>query len=351
MIMPRQIFRHDFDGSEPDPEPLRILNEAPPWRRFAQKNSFNGDFKTRKMDPEQARIGKTYQADEIEARLINAALALRRPLLISGHAGMGKSSLAYAVAWQLDLGNVLRWSITSHSTLKAALYEYDAVARLQDASLGKQGISTLNPQDVGSYITLGALGTALLSNGDGPYQPRVLLIDEIDKSDIDLPNDLLHVLEEGSFEVPEIARARLLDDVVRVRVSRSMSEVDIPANGVITCDDFPLVLMTTNGEREFSPAFRRRCLELTIPRPSREKLERIIRAQLEWDGQMDVKISELLNRFEERLRDEKFRLAVDQLLNGIYLSQSKADVDPTQHKLLLEAVFHSLTEQSNPSVS
>ena len=344
----RRIFRHDFNGTSPDPEPLRIANEPPPWRTFSRKTDVGGAFQLRLLADDQARRGRLYQTEENEAQMINAAFVLRRPLLITGHAGVGKTSLAYAVAWQLGLGNILRWSITSRSTLREALYEYDAIGRLQDASLQKSGVKGGDPQSIGHYITLGPLGTALLPNKSGPYYPRVLLIDEIDKSDIDLPNDLLHVLEEGTFEIPEVARYKHKhgDDTVRVRTWRGLETVDIPANGIVTCDDFPLVILTTNGEREFSPAFRRRCLEISIPRPGRDKLERIIRSQLNLQGELDGKVQQLLDVFDARMRDERFGLAVDQLLNAIYLTQSKADVDPIEHKSLLDTIYHSLTEQT-----
>lgn len=125
--------------------------------------------------------------------MVNAALYLRRPLLVTGNPGTGKTSLAYSVAYELDLGEVLYWPITTRTTLKDGLYNYDAVGRLQDAKL--------NPDDslnrIGKYITLGPLGTALLPS----ERPRVLLIDEIDKSDVDLPNDLLHVFENGEYTI------------------------------------------------------------------------------------------------------------------------------------------------------
>lgn len=344
----KKIFRSNFTQASPDPKPLKLANDPPPWRSFGKKSNLEGDFEQRIMDPEQMRRGQQYQAEELETQMVNAALVLRRPLLIAGFAGVGKTSLAYAVAWQLGLGNVLRWSITSRSTLKEALYEYDAIARLQDASLQKSGVVGASADDIGRYITLGPLGTALLPNKSGPYHPRVLLIDEIDKSDIDLPNDLLHVFEEGTFEIPEIARHKQKapeQTTISVRTWRSTATAEIPSNGIITCDDFPLVILTTNGEREFSPAFRRRCLEITIARPGREKLERIIRSHLNLQGDLDEKVQYLLNQFELRMRDERFGLAVDQLLNSIYLAQSKADVDPTEYKTLLDAIFHSLTEQ------
>src|SRR5262249_15133431 len=172
--------------------------------------------------PTERRRGKTYQSTPEEVELVNAALYLRRPLLVTGKPGTGKSTLVNAVAYELGLGPVLSWSITSRSTLQEGLYRYDAIARLQQASLvdrlrqsGQEGRTTEtdqddrdtesaanDPTDIGQFIRLGPLGTALLP----AERPRALLIDEIDKSDIDLPNDLLHVFEEGRFEIPELVR-------------------------------------------------------------------------------------------------------------------------------------------------
>src|SRR5262249_24910117 len=141
------------------------------------------------MSQKDQERGANYKASDNERELVNAAMVLRRPLLMTGKPGNGKSTLAYAVAWELNLGPVLRWPITTRATLQEALYRYDAVERLRDASMAGAGSA---PQ-IGDYIRLGPLGTALIP----AQRPRVLLIDEIDKSDIDLPNDLLNVLEEG----------------------------------------------------------------------------------------------------------------------------------------------------------
>ncbi len=344
----RQIYRYDYKELSPDPEPLRLANDPPPWRNFGSKSGLNNSFQSREMDGDQVRRGQLFQAEEFEANMINAALVLRRPLLISGLAGVGKTSLAYAVAWQLNLGNVLRWSITSRSTLKEALYEYDAIARLQDASLEKSGIKGIDSRDIGQYITLGPLGTALLPNKSGPYQPRVLLIDEIDKSDIDLPNDLLHVFEEGTFEIPEVARYKYPPDqrTVRVKTWRGEETVEIPISGIVTCTDFPLVILTTNGEREFSPAFRRRCLEIKVKSPQKEKLERIIRAHLNLQGDLDKKVQDLLDEFDKKTRQEQYVLAVDQLLNAIYLVKSSPNADLDEFRVLLDTILRSITEQT-----
>src|SRR5579883_1738754 len=171
-----------FQGTPEQPHNgIERLPAPPNWRRF---------------DKEER--GVTYQARGEEIDLVNAALYLRRPLLVTGKPGTGKSSLAYAVAKELQLKEVLRWNITTRSTLQQGLYRYDAIGRLQDA----QGSGKDNLSEIGKYIQLGPLGTALLPS----LNPKVLLIDEIDKSDIDLPNDLLNIFEEGEFEIPELAR-------------------------------------------------------------------------------------------------------------------------------------------------
>jgi len=144
------------------------LPDPPPWRRFGT----------------QRPRGTTFQASPEEKQAINAALYLRRPLLVTGKPGTGKTSLAFAVANELKLGRVLRWSITSRSTVSEGLYRYDAIGRMQDRQLHPK-----ETPDIGKYLRLGPLGTALLPS----KLPRVLLVDELDKSDIDLPNDLLDI--------------------------------------------------------------------------------------------------------------------------------------------------------------
>src|SRR5215471_5601686 len=172
--------------------PRPALPEPPPWRTY--EGTVPDDDRTIHdgVEPNGAKFKA--RPDVIEA--VNAALHLRRPLMVTGRPGSGKSMLIESVANELSFGRVLRWHVTSSSTLKEALYRYDAVGRLQELQLTKQA------PEITDYLTLGPLGTALLPT----HTPRALLIDEIDKADIDLPNDLLNVFERGEFEIPELTR-------------------------------------------------------------------------------------------------------------------------------------------------
>jgi MoxR-like ATPase len=143
----------------------------------------------------------------------------------------------------------------------------------------------------------------------------VLLIDEIDKSDIDLPNDLLNIFEEGEFEIPELSRLARAE--VWVRPYEGGPKVLIP-NGRVHCKAFPFVVLTNNGEREFPPAFLRRCLRLDMTYPTEDQLKQIVTAHL---GKQTMAKAEQLIRDFVLLR-EKGDLATDQLLNAVHLATS-----------------------------
>src|SRR5512142_669962 len=256
-----------FRGTGDPHDGIARLPEPPPWRRFDGGPVAPLD----RLGPpgrRSLRLARAapYQADRRTVELVNTALYLRRPLLVTGDPGTGKSTLAYAVAYELRLGPVLRGPITSRATLREGLYRYDAIGRIEEASLAARRAADRTgpaedpvPATIGRYLRLGPLGTAL-----APYDlPRVLLVDEIDKSDIDLPNDLLDVFEEGEYEIPELARIADTDPEVDVRPADDGGPVRI-VGGSVRCREFPLVVLTSNGERDFPPAFLRRCVRLEI---------------------------------------------------------------------------------------
>lgn len=338
---------------------LSQLGDPPPWRRFGAKQERGATF-----EPETAEIDR-----------VNAALLLRRPLLVTGKPGTGKTSLTYAVAHELGLEPVLRWSITSHIQFKEGLYRYDAIGRLQDTP--RAGIHEGVPPDIGDYLTLGPLGTAFfarehrMADDRTVFYPRVLLIDEIDKSDIDLPNDLLHLFEEGEFEIPELARLESKKDQTSQEDEKEDEKgfyikpddyndplsfqrgkkLFIPADGRVRCRAFPLVIMTSNGEREFPPAFMRRCLQLEMQLPDEDKLARIVERHFDWHPGFRKKtadIKKLIDLFIDR-RDGKTDgkrqdLAADQLLNAVHLVLE--NIDPTRKldkEMLVDALWRPLS--------
>lgn len=314
--------------------PLRDLPPAPGWRTF--HGSGAGEVTVAAGRRDYAPL-----VNKDVVRMVNAAILLRRPLLVTGDPGSGKSTLAKMIARELSLGPVLTWSITSSTQLRHGLYEYDAIGRVHDDNVRWNSLAAgATPEsvdraradslDIGRYIRLGPLGTALL-----PWRrPRVLLIDEIDKSDIDLPNDLLHVFEDGYFSIPELRR--LPDEQSHAEVwthDRDGGRREV-IRGQVDCSEFPIVLLTSNGERSFPPAFLRRCLRLKLPKIDRTQLESIVNNQIGGDVEVDA----LLRRFVSD-QEKGTVLAADQLLNAVFVLRSgpppaEADWKQLQNELM-----------------
>jgi MoxR-like ATPase len=309
-----------FIGNKNQPhDRLKEIPPPPVWRSFGGvvdqpkppdfKNSY---WRTEKDRGERFRINDSDPNNTIR-EAVNAALYLRRPLLLTGRPGTGKSSLIYAVANELQMGPVLKWSITSKTTLRNGLYEYDALERLREAqSYEKQAKARpAVKQDIGKFFTLGPLGTALYPAD----WPRALLIDEIDKADLDLPNDLLNIFEDGSFSIPELERYEEPTVAVKGTSTLDGAKLSIP-RGRVQCRQFPFVVLTSNGEREFPGPFLRRCIRIRIDDPTEDQLGEIVEAHLGKQLRSDSAAQDLIAKFFA----DRGKLATDQLLNAVYLT-------------------------------
>ena len=195
---------------------------------------------------------------------VNAAVALERPLLIKGEPGTGKTVLAYEIAKAFD-APLITWHVKSTTKAHNGLYEYDAVSRLRDSQLGDERV-----HDVRNYLKKGKLWEAFTA----PARP-VLLIDEIDKADIEFPNDLLQELDRMEFYVQEI------DETIRAEIR-------------------PIVIITSNNEKELPDAFLRRCFFHYIRFPDAETLSAIV--DVYFPGIKPRLVAEALKTFYE-IRD------------------------------------------------
>jgi MoxR-like ATPase len=226
---------------------------------------------------------ETYIASRDLEVAVNAAVALQRPLLVKGEPGTGKTVLAQEVARALG-HPLIEWHIKSTTKAQQGLYEYDAVSRLRDGQLGDERV-----HDIGNYILRGKLWEAF----EAP-EPVVLLIDEIDKADIEFPNDLLLELDRMEFYVYETRRR-------------------------VAAKHRPIVVITSNNEKELPDAFLRRCFFHYIRFPDRETMERIVQAHFP-DIRRDLAREALNVFFQVRgVNELKKKPATSELLDWLKL--------------------------------
>ena len=182
-----------------------------------------------------------YVASEELMRAVNIAMVLQKPLLIKGEPGTGKTVLAEAIAKSLGKELII-WNIKSTTKAQDGLYVYDVVQRLYDSQFGGEGVD-----DIEKYVKLGKLGEAFTADDQ-----VILLIDEIDKADLEFPNDLLWELDRMEFHIPETGRT-------------------------VTAKHRPVVIITSNAEKELPDAFLRRCVFHYIEFPDKELMAQIVR--------------------------------------------------------------------------
>lgn len=234
---------------------------------------------------------KSYVAADDLTIAVNAAIALERPLLVKGEPGTGKTELAKQVSDSLGL-RFIEWNVKSTTKAQQGLYEYDAVSRLRDSQLGDERVN-----DVKNYIRKGKLWEAFDAD-----EKVVLLIDEIDKADIEFPNDLLQELDKMEFHVYE-------------------------TNETIKAKQRPIVIITSNNEKELPDAFLRRCFFHYIRFPEADILQQIV--DVHYPGIKKKLVQEALSQFYE-IRETpglKKKPSTSEALDWIRLLVSE-DVDP-----------------------
>jgi len=243
---------------------------------------------------------------------VNAAITLQKPLLIKGEPGTGKTMLAEQLAQSLDI-ELIQWHIKSTTKAQQGLYEYDAVSRLRDSQLGDDKV-----HDVGNYIIKGKLWEAFTAD-----KPPVLLIDEIDKADIEFPNDLLLELDKMTFYVYETQEW-------------------------VTAVQRPIVIITSNNEKELPDAFLRRCFFHYIQFPSAEQMQAIV--DVHYPDLKKNLLDAALKRFFE-LRDIpglKKKPSTSELIDWLKLLMAE-DIDPAtlhsdDHKNDLPPLYGALVK-------
>jgi MoxR-like ATPase len=252
---------------------------------FKYQKDITQTINLKRADDTPLSIEPYFAGDDLR-KAVNMAIALGRPLLLKGDPGCGKTRLAEAVAFDIHgaedfEANYFEWSIKSSSKVSDGIYSFDHIRRLRDAQLERTREEGKRESDnLMEYIDFGPMAEALKKAKKGA-KPPILLIDEIDKADIDFPNDLLLELDQMRFDIPEL---------------RNSKNAAFKRQGRIVAEAKPLIFITSNDEKDLPPAFLRRCLFHYVNFPEADELAMIVKANFpNFDG---ILLSKAIEKFQ-----------------------------------------------------
>jgi MoxR-like ATPase len=302
-----------------------------------KKLLYTGDW-SQKVSPAD-RIQSPYLPDPGLIDAVNVALILRKPLLLTGEPGSGKTSLAGSVAADLNLDSPLRFQTKSTSIARDLFYYYDSIGHFHAAQSQKGLVDTT------SFITIQAMGKAIIrtmgqrNSGEvfpnleqGPPRRTVVLVDEVDKAPRDFPNDILYEVEDLCFQIPELGGVEF----------RASKELDLQ----------PILVFTSNSEKNLPDAFLRRCVYYHIPFPEKDRLQRIVQAHhgslvARGDRQLAAAI-DLFGRFRDPNAPIRKRPATAELLAWIQTLAELGEISFTENST--EMLEESLLRRALPVI-
>ncbi|SNQ51134.1 conserved hypothetical protein [Frankia canadensis] len=308
---------------------------APPSRRFTAAPN---DLSTPAEEDERAARRRADLGaallDRGQLPAINAGIALRRPLVVVGPAGSGRRELAYLIARELGLGRVLRWSVNGRTLLRDGVFDDDQAGFVHALFRPPAG------EVADGSLRLGPLATALLAR----RRPRVLLVEGLDRADVDLPDDLVEVIDGGRIRVPGLLAAAMSAQGAADVATDDPGGVTTLDSNVVQCAEFPIIVISVLDDRELPTALRRRCVRVRSAAPSAQTLRRLLEGRFG----PDPRFADLVDRFVAR-RSAGAGLVVDQLVDLAQLALTGA-LDGDGGLEVIDAVWAAPADETFPSM-